>query len=217
MDDIQKEELEPTELNPETPETPETPVEEPTPTGEDIDYTKELEALEETKKPQFSPQERATFNLQKAAEKAKELGIDPASTLGIEGSPEAEYVTKKDLALRDAKVEARRLSRSDGEFNLIMWYVENRGFSVDEAHLLANKGKLKRSVEEIARANEARPNQGSGAGERVPQKKETRQPAETEARLAQRGLKWNPKTGTYQGQFTEEYFDGSSWKSRKIQ
>lgn len=215
MGDNPNEELEPTpETQEETPaeESGETPVEENQPESEDIEFN---EALEE--KPQRSELDKAKFTARSVLARIGELGGDPAEVIAEhagKGKPEQDIDARIDRKF--AEQDVRKLSRSEAEFKAIMSWV-NKGLSVEDAHLLANKGKIKRSVEEIVRANEARPGQGAGAGERVPQKKEMRQSAEAEARLAQRGLKLNPKTGTYRGQFTEEYFDGTSWQSRKIQ
>jgi len=59
----------------------------PEPSQDPIDI--EIEKGKEEKR-QFTEAEKAAFNLKKNAERAKELGVDPAAVLGINPEPKAE-------------------------------------------------------------------------------------------------------------------------------
>ena len=179
---------------------------------EDVDHKKELERLEAEKKPnEFEKAQRALhFN----AERFKELGGDPSEVLGVkpkEKENDLDAVVDRKFAERDA----RNLSKSDDEFNLIMWYVRNRGLSVSEAHLLANKDKIIRQSSERERAN-VDISKGGGAGRKVETQTVPSRTPEEVSILERRGMRFNPQTKTFQGKFYEEFWDGSMWTSRKL-
>ena len=202
-----------------TPETEEETTDEESEESTDIDYEAELEKAKEKDTPKEKPDERekARKALFFNAERAKELGIDPAEVLGIKPK-----VEKKDETDIDSKLErkfterdVRGVTNSEAEYNLVMFYVD-KGLSIEDAHLLANKGKIKRAVDEAKRGNVIFGKVDNGTRivtEIVPQRS-----PEQVAILARRGLKFNPKTKTYQGKYTEEYYDreSKSWKSRKL-
>lgn len=184
----------------------------------DIDYKAELERVS---KPQQTRTEleKAERALHFNAERFKELGGDPAEVLKIKP------VVKKneDPVDVDSKVERKFLERdvravvkNEDEYNLTMHYVD-KGLSVEDAHFLANKGRVLRSVEEAKRGQVRF---GTAISEKKPivQTVPDRSPAEV-AVLQRRGLTFNPKTKTYQGKYTEEYYDQTtkSWTSRKLQ
>ena len=209
IEETPTEETLPEEEKPE--ETPEETEEQPE--EKDIDYKKELETLE-SKKPK-NELEKAKKALYFNSERLKELGGDPAEILGIKESvketTDVSSVIKREFAERDARARAS----NDEEYKLIMWYVDNRNLDVEEAYILANKGKLQRSILEAKRGN---PVYGKAFGGT---KKETPVIANHPGAdiLARRGYKFNPQTKTYQAKYYEEYYDSTtkSWKSRKIQ
>jgi hypothetical protein len=214
MEDENKEELETEEATEETsPEQLDTSEEEET--EEDIDYKKELETLEKEKPPQRSEADKAKRALHFNAERAKELGLDPAEILGIKPKVEGEVDIDSQMDRKFAERDARQMATSDDEFKLIMWYMDNRALSLEEAHLLANKGRIKRAISEGKRANVRFANP-SGTERRVTQTTVPTRSPEEQAILTRRGMTFNPKTKTYQGKFYEEYWDGSEWASRKL-
>ena len=221
MEDTNKEENTetlPPETQPETEkdtETIDTPIEgEETETkSEDIDFEKELENLEGGK-PEKSELEKAKRSLHFNAERVKELGGDPTE---IVGKPKAETTdVKSEIDKKFAERDARSLAKSDAEFKVMMWYVNNKGLSIQEAHLLANKGKIMRFGEELKRSN-VETSKGGSSARKVPTTLVPERSPEEVAVLTRRGLKLNPKTKTYQGKIYEEYWTGSGWASRKIQ
>ena len=181
--------------------------------AEDIDHKKELEELESKDKPK-DEKEKARRALFFNAERARELGLDPAEVLNLKESketPEVSQVVQREFDVREAKSRAK----SEDEFKLIMWYVDNRKLSVDEAYLLANKGRIARSGIEARRAD-VEPGKEPFSG-----RKETtgKVPPHPGAEMLQRrGYSYNPKTQTYQAKFYEEYYDAGtkSWVSRKL-
>jgi hypothetical protein len=217
MEDENKEELETEDATEETsPEQQDTSEEEKT--EEDIDYKKELEVLETKQPSNRSEAEKASRALHFNAERAKELGLDPAEILGIKPAPKAEEVDLSSTIDRKfAERDVRALARTDDEFKLIMWYIDNRNLSVEEAHLLANKGRILRAASEGRRANVQFANP-SGTERRVTQTTVPTRSPEEQAVLQRRGMQFNPKTKTYQGKYYEEFYNPSteSWESRKL-
>jgi len=200
--------------------TPEpTPEPEPEKEPEHIDHKAELEKLkanDTTPESKYSEEEKAKRALYFNAERAKELGIDPAEVLGIKPqdtskTDDPRSIIREELAERDA----RALAESEEEFQHMKYYMD-RGLSVEDAHILANKGKLKRSIDEAKRGSvqfAKLPPTHRVERQDVPERS-----AEEQAVLQRRGLQFNPKTGTWQGRFTEEYWDQSEgrWVSRKL-
>lgn len=186
---------------------------------ENIDYKKELERLEKTHKPKDEI-EKAKNALYFNAKRFKELGGDPAEALGIK-KPEPKAENTGDVAdvveLKLTEREARSKAKSEDEYNLIMWYVQNRSLSFEEAYILANRGKILRTVEEVKRSKVQIPG-AEGAGTKSHNVPIVRRSAEEEKVLQRRGLVFNPKTKTYQGKYTEEYYDHAQkmWLSRKL-
>lgn len=185
----------------ETPEEPE----------ESDGYEEQLEKVQKRERSELDKAKRALhFN----AERLKELGGDPADVLGVkpQKNNDVESLLDKKFAERDA----RQMVKSESEFKLVMWYVENKGLSVEEAHLLANKDRFKRSIDEVKRANVVY-SQAEG-GKKVTKPKVPERTPEEVRLLASRGLNYNPKTQTYQGKYTEEYYnpETKNWESRKL-
>lgn len=164
----------------------------------DIDFEKELEALEPEKK-QRTPQEIAAYNAKKALEKAKEAGVDVSTLVGEAPEPEtsAETVVRRVLA----EQEARKLSRSEAELKVIMFYV-NKGIPVADAHLLANKSRLQTFMKE-----KETPPQGGDGGQRTPSKPTPMISPEDESTLIKNGFK-KQADGSYQGQRVKVVTEG---------
>ena len=190
--------------------------EEPT----DIDHKKELEKLNEKEPQTKSELEKAERSLHFNAERLKELGGDPADVLKLkpeepqEAQDDPRLIVKQELA----KDRLRSMCSSDDEYRHAEWYVDNKGLSVDEAYLLANRGKIERSVTEAKRANVAF-SRGSSGGEKKPQTSVPEMPQDQQQILQRRGYSYNPKTKTWQAKYYEEYYDHTtkSWQSRKLQ
>lgn len=130
--------------------------------SEDIDFKKVAEDLDrKTPRPRRSKEDEIAFNLRKNAERAKEAGLDPRNILGFEENSyeeprDSQFVTKEDLAQNYAK----DLASSSDEAKVIMWHYRhsiqktgNIQDDIENAHWLANKGKLKSLKEEITRSN----------------------------------------------------------------
>lgn len=215
MEEIEK--LEELETETETEETsPESESEETEEESEeseekDIDHKKELEKLE-TEKPK-SELEKAQKALHFNAERLKELGGDPAEVLKIKKAetPDVTEVVQRQFAERDAKA----LSKTEDEYKLIMWYVDNRKLPVEDAYILANKGKLQRSILE-AKRSQVDFGKPSLHGKKADTSTVPTRSIEEVALLERRGMRLNPKTKTYQGKFYEEFWNGTAWESRKL-
>lgn len=187
---------------------------------QDIDFEKEAEELEKKAPKKRTPQEEIEYNLKKIADRAKEAGVDPLKVLGSKSKdeePDAEvsqFATKRDLAI----MEAKKLAGSDGELKVIMHWVD-RGLSVEDAHYMANKGRVKGVLDEIIRGK-TKPPQGSGESAGQKQKANTA-PELSRAEhstLLSRGYKLI-KPGLYQAKFNQQRYDPETgkWVSERIQ
>ena len=214
-EETSEEEQEPTptpEENPEETQPEESEGEtEDKPKEEDDDHKKNLEKLEGKGKSELEKAERALYF---TAQRLKELGGDPKNILGDkpkkEDSPDT--LIEKKFAERDA----RAMTKSESEYNLVMWYVNNKNLSVEDAYVVANKGKLQREIIEAKRGKVDYAPESNN--EQAPKRVVPKRNPEEVSLLSNRGLHYNPKTQTYQGKFTEEYYDhdSKSWKSRKL-
>lgn len=203
-------EPEPTPTPEETPGSPEGK-----PEGADIDFKKELEDLEKPKA--RTDLEKAQRALHFTAQRVAELGGDPADILPkpkTEKPDDVETIVERKFAEK----EARTLARNDDEFKLIMWHVTNQNLSVENAWLLANKGRFMRSLSEATRANPQYSKETGGGRKVETPDVPTRSPEEQKV-LQRRGMAFNPKTKTWQGKYTEEYYDKvqDRWLSQRLQ
>lgn len=195
------------------------------PSSEDVELENELKNLEDSSKPPKvvrTEREKAEFNFRSSAKRVKDLGGDPSKLVAGE-SPIVEqpsvdtsnFVTKSDLA----EQEARKLAKSDSELKLIMWYIKNKGMSVDDAHYMANKNKFKKLVGEVARTNNATPSFGGGAGEPPVEKTDVPKlsPAE-ETKLRQSGMIYVSEKKAWMGKKIQHRYDEPSkqWVTEKI-
>ncbi len=205
--------------------TPKTPIEGDK--GGDAEFEKELRELEsgqQAPKPQRTELEKATFTAKSTLKRIKELGGDPTALLGetppVEKPIEtdtSQFVTKTDLA----RQEAQKLARSPGEVKLIMWWVENKGMSVQDAHYMANKGRILKTVGEITRAKDAVPsNDGGGPGQVTPINKDDAPilPELDRQRLVQSGMTYDPSKKAWIGKKIQQRWDSQSksWVTERI-
>ena len=207
------------------------PAEPEKPEGEqDIDFDKELQDLEGSGAPATPPsgktpeeeKRQAEFALASTAKRLKELGGDPASVIGATPPAPAsvdtsKFVTKDDLAQQ----EANRLARTAGEAKVIMWYVRNKGLSVQDAHLLANKGRLTNAVSEMARTKSAVPSRGGGGPGEAPKGPDIDEPvmpdAVTLARLKQSNMIYDPAQKAFIGKKAAlSWVKGRGWVNGKV-
>jgi hypothetical protein len=161
-------------------------------------------------KPQKTEKEKAEFALKSMALRVKDLGGDPASLVGTKESDSTQFVTKADLT----RLEVKRLATSEKEVEAIMSWVE-KGLSVEDAHLLANKSRVKSVFSEFERGN-VQMQEATGAGQKKPV---VRAPAPSEAQMSMwkvAKMAWDPQTKTAKGKFTEVYYNGSDWVSRRL-
>ena len=223
MEDIEKKEDEETadteteaeETSPETKETADESDEEES--EKDIDYKGELEKLEKSPEKERSEAEKAARALHFNAQRARELGIDVEEALGIKKKKDEPDDVDSKLERKFAERDAQALAKTDDELKLIMWYVDNRNLSVDDAYVLANKGKIQRAISEGKRA-QVRFAGVTGTERKAEQVSAPERSPEEQAVLQRRGMNFNAKTKTWQGKFYEEYWDGTDkmWKSRKL-
>lgn len=216
----------------------------PVPENEqDIDFDAELASLENDGAPApalasvpvgKTPDDearQAEYTLTSTAKRLKELGRDPSAILGTPPAPVAppispvpapvdtsKFVTKLDLA----RQEADRLSRTPGESKVIMWYVVHKGLSVQDAHLLANKGRMKTAISEInrARAPIASPG-GAGSGSApvidVDEPNMDMLDAATKERLAQSGMKYDSVQKAFVGTKSAlSWIKGKGWVNGRV-
>lgn len=223
MEDKKPEELE--EEKPQEDTEEETTPEE---SGDDVEETEESETSEseekpkeeekdidyhtpEEEKPKRTEKEKAEYALKSMVSRVEELGGDPTKLINKEKEADTtQFVTKRDFA----QSEARKVSRSEKEVEAIMSWVD-KGLSVEEGHLLANKERIKSTFSEIERGN-VRLKEATGAGEK---KSVVKSPPPVESQLSAwriAGMVYDPVTKTAKGKFTEEYYDGTKWTSRKI-
>ena len=174
--------------------------------SQNIDYH-----VPEESKPTRTEKEKAEFALKSMAARVKELGGDPSILLGVERDADtSQFVTKTDLV----RMEATKLAKSPKEAEAIMAWV-SKGLSLEDAHLLANKTRVKSVFSEVERSNVLF-QEATGAGQKRPVAASP-QPSESQMsmwRVAK--MEWDPKTRTAKGKYTETFWNGSSWASRKL-
>ena len=196
----------------------------------DIDYKTELETLE-GKKTGRSELDKAKFSAKSTLKRIAELGGDVEEVLGDlipnkkkakdddDDKEDNKFATKDEfnsLVRNQTIAHARTLVGSDDELKLVMHHLENSIVrtgnmveDVETAHLLANRSKIKRTMQEIARSNGAKDNAHgpSGAGQRTIDKKMPAMPQATQDILRKRGFTPNPSTGEWEAKFTKVIFN----------
>lgn len=181
--------------------------------------------------PSKSELEKAESSLRHNAKKVRELGGDPTKVIDTQppappANPPARrqgeegFVTQDDLNLRDLRGELRRLAKSAAEYEVLVYHAENSikrsGDPVkdaENAYMIAHKGRITRSFDEIRRASFSRPARGTTPGRRPVQPRQVQMPeltADEKNALRRRGyqqkadgsweskrrtLKFDPKRG----------------------
>lgn len=212
----------------ETPDKVTPPVEVKKDSTEDADFEKTLSELENGQdvtplaKPARTELEKAMFAAKSTLNRIKELGGDTSELLDepAKGTPKeipaldtSKFATKDDLL----RIEARKVAKSDAELKVIMWYVTNKGMSIEDAHLLANKRKLKSTFSEINRIQTTVPSNGGGAGERAEDiTKAPELPIDEKRRLTASGMIYDEKKKAYVGKKVQYRHDGKQWVTEKI-
>lgn len=218
-----KEQEQPVEEQPQTEEAIE---EETEPTTDSIEESETSESEEqpkeeeddfytpETDTPKRTEKEKAEYTLKSVVARYTELGGDPSKIIGTSEKKEdvSQFVTKRDFA----EESARKVSRSPKELAAIMAWVD-KGLTVEDAHLIANKGRIKSTFSEIDRGN-VRATEATGAGQKKPV---INAPAPNETLLMQwqrAKMVYDPVSKTAKGKFNEVYYDGKErgWVSRRI-
>lgn len=204
--------------------------------GQDIDFGKELESLENEGAPVTPPaaspkaktpeeeRRQAEYTIKHAGKRLKELGGDPAAILA-DGEPAARaetpldtsrFVTKEDLAWQ----RAREMSRSEGEAKVIMWYVSNKNVSVEDAHILANKGRIRKTLSEMTRARDTVASKGGGGAGQAEVAADKSEPAPLDADTVQKlrasGMMYDPTQKAYVGKRSKLQWNGTEWVSQRI-
>lgn len=197
---------------------------------ENIDFEKELAAIENggtPPAPPATPPGKPRSELEKAeralhfnAKRLKELGGDPTKILGIPPTPppsetppagSPSFATKEDLA----EQEAAKYARTDAERKVIMHRYRtgiiktgNVVEDVQNAYLLAHKGRIVRSFEEIRRGAVVRPMTPTLPG-RKPPASANKAPELSKADqsiMRSRGFKQNPD-GTWESKRYKMSYD----------
>lgn len=199
-------------------ETPEETEEEES-EEQDIDFKKELEDLEGSQPPKRTQREKAIFTAKKIAEELEGMGVDSSEIFGKkttkkEAPAEEEDVVGTRLNQFEARLEAKQLARSEDEVNVIMWYVVNKGLSVPDAHLLANKGRVQSFLGEQKRSN-VRVAQGSNASGRKPAAKTPELSPAEQADLKRQGFV-KQKDGSWEGKRMRVIFDRATNSHRVV-
>lgn len=204
--------------------------------SEDTDFDKELEALENGSNNTPAPAPKSTkSDLEKAimtgksiAKRIKSLGGDPTELISdVDHDPvpapverpdvdTSQFVTKSDFA----RQEASKLAKSPSELNLIMWWVTNKGMSVADAHFMANKNKIQKSIGEVNRINTTVPaNPGGGAGQRQTDVAGAPVlPDVDRRRVEQSGMVYDPAKKAWVGKRVQLRYDDKlkDWVNEKI-
>lgn len=211
-------------------EEPENEVEEAP--AQNIDFSKERENLEKGGKPERTELEKAMFTYKSVHNKIKELGGDPSAVLNEEAEApkpaeappeggEPRYATVEDVAkinesiiTTQAEAIAASLAKSDDERYVIMHHFHNSikrtgdlRRDVENAHLIANRGRVATANAERERKETAVPPKPESAGQAPRKEDRPKISRELAARLRSRGLNWNPKTRRYEGKHTYVAFN----------
>lgn len=186
---------------------------------EDIDFEKELAEIEGGgKQPPVTPApapagepktelEKAKRALHFNAKRLKELGGDPAEVLGTPITPvtPAAPVTPvtppaENLIENLAEMEAAKYARTDAERKVIMHHYRtsirasgNVVTDIQNAYMIAHKGRIQRSFDEIRRSAGVRPMVATPAGRR-PKVESVKTPELSKSEqgiMRQRGFKQN--------------------------
>lgn len=177
--------------------------------------------------------EKATYTAKNTLKRIKELGGDPKAVFAEVDTDTSEeddepsqqpeqsgkYVTKHDLALTLAQQEAEKLARSPGELKLMMWYVKNKKLSVKDAHFMANKGRIEKTLGEVQRKERTVPaNHGGGAGQKVVKGNVPELSPQAKVAVQSSNMIYDPKKKAYVGKKTQLRYDEKAkiWVSERL-
>jgi len=197
---------------------------------EDIDFEEELKNLQ----PPAPPAPDSKKELEKAekslffnAQQVKKLGGDPSKVLAGEApiAPKpvegAEFVSREDFV----ETEFAKIAKSEAERKVLMHHYKysiqktgNLAADMENAYILANKGKIQRSFSEIRRGALARPAPGSPPGRRAPAAQAVPAlTADEQNTLKRRGYKQQPD-GSWKGKrYIQRFVQDKGWIQEKIQ
>lgn len=223
----EKEKVNPTEetsSEQDTEETEETEAttEESEESSQDIDYKKELETLEEAPKGK-SEKEKAIYTARSLKKRLEALDVDTeeiAEIFGVKPKPAKKQEEQKEVSADDiesrieARLEVKRLARSDDEAKVMLWWVVNKGLSVSDAHILANKGRIKTFLDEQKRGNVRTEAGGTASGRKGPAKAPELSLAE-QKQLLSMGFVKKPD-GSFEGKKMRVFYDTASRKWTRI-
>lgn len=206
---------------------------------EDIDFDKELKNLEgedpsQRRAPvQRTPLEKAKRNLFFSAEAVKKLGGDPDEVLKKPKSevppappaPEKEsdddidprYVTVDHVAQQ----EADRLSGdNEAQAKVVMWHYNhsiiktgNVRADIENAFYIANKGRIRRSIDEIRRAKVVQPSPHTPPGRKQP-KVQAKVPQLSSGEIStmkRRGFSQQPNGEWHSKGYITRFVTGKGW------
>lgn len=209
------------------------PTSEPTPKEEipkppeNIDYSKELEALEGSKRSYTPPKSKddelrqAKFTLESVKKRIVELGGQLDELPPDERGNQFDNL-RNELYEQQAEAEIRRGAKSEDEARYKMWFFKNRIVrsgnvfrDVEEALWLSNRHRTENAMEELK--NKQTPSSFSqGPGQRSSDKVIPTLTPEKEAELMRYGFK-KTAPGRYEGKKMIYRFDEAtkSWVSEK--
>lgn len=196
---------------------------------ESIDYAAELARLTESSQKKDTQLEQAGHTIQELKRDLKnKTSIDAEEIQRMIEEQVAERVNAVEKVALESSMDSlisQRASTED-EAKLMRWHMDNTIKStgslkdrVDMAYALANSSKMIEQLSEAKRALASRGTAGSGAG--AGQKKQTYAKRELSPKdqslVASAGMKWNGKTGRYEGKYTALQFNEATknWESVK--
>ncbi len=128
----------------------------------------------------------------------------------------------------DTEGESKEESGDADEMKVLMWHYNNsivRSGNIEDdienAYLLAHKGRLKQTFSEIKRADQNKPKKGAGesSGQKVKTLKVLEIPKDQHEILRRRGFKLNAETGEWEGKFNKLVHNKATntWDSVRIE
>lgn len=196
-------------------------IEKPEVTPQDIDFEKELKAIEHNKPSKYTEEEKAIYSLKKNAERVRELGQDPAEILGLK---EEEFIpqdedsivskTTRRVMRQQAENQIRSSAKTEAEVRVFLHYYDVLG-NYDDAYWQTYKHRTKNALEEMKR-NPSIPGNTQGAGQRGQDNQIPVLPPDQAKNLRRAGMK-EVKPGVWEGKFMTYYFDSVSktWISER--
>lgn len=213
----------------------------------DIDFEKELKELENPDDPApradddqpppvgRTPQEKAERALYFAAQQVKKLGGDPTKIVKPKGVRQPDPVPPKDenadldpryvTVDHVARQEAEALSSSPAQAKVVLWHykhsIKETGDikkDIETAFIIANKGRITRSFDEIRRAKRSVPVQVTPPGRRPAARSRTPQLSSSEqASLKRRGFSPQADGSWAAKRYVVRHVEGKGWITERKQ